>query len=40
MHKEDSDAKFEEVDSDIKKGFNFLINPKNLRDFVKSIKAK
>ena len=40
MYKEEADAKFEEVDADIKKGFSFLINPNNLRDFVKSIKAK
>lgn len=40
MYKEEADAKFEEVDTDIKKGFSFLINPNNLRDFVKSIKAK
>jgi hypothetical protein len=40
LYKEEADAKFEEVDTDIKKGFNFLINPNNLREFVKSIKAK
>jgi hypothetical protein len=40
LHKEEAEQKFEEVDNDIKKGFSFLMNPNNLRDFVKSVKEK
>jgi hypothetical protein len=40
LQKEEVEQKFEEVDNDIKKGFNFLMNPNNLREFVKSVKEK